>query len=161
GAFRPLCPLGPPPPRPLSIPPPPIFFVHFVGADYLRICYQIYAREDQVPVALVRCAIWIRERAAVWSLDLPMWMDSNSCWIVRPQPDSYARQGGIIETGTSVRLQHTRTRRWLHSYLHASPLSGNLEVGEVLVFTWILIFDKGFEFLSLISVSSNCQLMKS
>ncbi|RWW11590.1 hypothetical protein GW17_00024789, partial [Ensete ventricosum] len=95
------------------------------------------------------------------SLDLPMWMDSNSCWIVRPQPDSYARQGGIIETGTSVRLQHTRTRRWLHSYLHASPLSGNLEVGEVLVFTWILIFDKGFEFLGLISVSSNCQLMKS
>ncbi|KAJ8477329.1 hypothetical protein OPV22_021056 [Ensete ventricosum] len=42
------------------------------------------------------------------SLDLPMWMDSNSCWI-----NTY--------------------RLWLHSYLHASPLSGNLEVSCMLL----------------------------
>ncbi|KAJ8477330.1 hypothetical protein OPV22_021057 [Ensete ventricosum] len=54
--------------------------------------------------------------------------DSNSYWIVRPQPDSSARQGDIIETGAIIRLQHMKTRRWLHSHLHASPLSGNLEV---------------------------------
>ncbi|XP_010527506.1 PREDICTED: stromal cell-derived factor 2-like protein [Tarenaya hassleriana] len=29
---------------------------------------------------------------------------------------------------TTIRLQHMRTRRWLHSHLHASPISGNLEV---------------------------------
>lgn len=74
---------------------------------------------------------------------------------MRPQPDSSARQGDIIETGAIIRLQHMKTRRWLHSHLHASPLSGNLEVSEVLVFTWILIFDKGFELLGFMSVASN------
>ncbi|KAL6647530.1 hypothetical protein ACP70R_014967 [Stipagrostis hirtigluma subsp. patula] len=54
--------------------------------------------------------------------------DSNSYWIIRPTPDSSARQGDAIETGSIIRLQHMRTRRWLHSHLHASPLSGNLEV---------------------------------
>ncbi|RRT81210.1 hypothetical protein B296_00019249 [Ensete ventricosum] len=54
----------------------------------------------------------------------------NYLQIVRPQPDSSARQGDIIETGAIIRLQHMKTRRWLHSHLHASPLSGNLEVSE-------------------------------
>ncbi|BAF23818.1 stromal cell-derived factor 2-like protein [Oryza sativa Japonica Group] len=54
--------------------------------------------------------------------------DSNSYWIVRPSPDSSAKQGDAIETGSIIRLQHMRTRKWLHSHLHASPLSGNLEV---------------------------------
>ncbi|KAF5196405.1 Stromal cell-derived factor 2-like protein [Thalictrum thalictroides] len=54
--------------------------------------------------------------------------DSNSYWIVRPQPDTSAKQGDAIESGTIVRLQHMRTRRWLHSHLHASPISANLEV---------------------------------
>ncbi|KAJ9549116.1 hypothetical protein OSB04_021659 [Centaurea solstitialis] len=54
--------------------------------------------------------------------------DSNSYWIVRPVPETSARQGDSIETGTVIRLQHMRTRKWLHSHLHASPISGNLEV---------------------------------
>ncbi|WOK94037.1 hypothetical protein Cni_G02739 [Canna indica] len=54
--------------------------------------------------------------------------DSNSYWIVRPQPDSSARQGDTIENGAIIRLQHMTTRSWLHSHLYASPLSGNLEV---------------------------------
>ncbi|KAK4488879.1 hypothetical protein RD792_004669 [Penstemon davidsonii] len=54
--------------------------------------------------------------------------DSNSYWIVRPTHDSSAKQGDTIRSGTSVRLQHMRTRKWLHSHLHASPISGNLEV---------------------------------
>nr|DAD45214.1 TPA_asm: hypothetical protein HUJ06_003444 [Nelumbo nucifera] len=55
--------------------------------------------------------------------------DSNSYWIVKPVPDPSAKQGDKIKSGTLIRLQHMRTRRWLHSHLHASPISGNLEVG--------------------------------
>ncbi|PKA52875.1 Stromal cell-derived factor 2-like protein [Apostasia shenzhenica] len=54
--------------------------------------------------------------------------DSNSYWIVRPQPDTSAKQGDAIPHGTIIRLQHMKTRKWLHSHLHASPISGNLEV---------------------------------
>ncbi|KAL6839168.1 hypothetical protein ACP4OV_031059 [Aristida adscensionis] len=54
--------------------------------------------------------------------------DANSYWIVRAQPDSSAKQGDPIAHGTVVRLQHMRTRKWLHSHLHASPITGNLEV---------------------------------
>ncbi|KAL6599170.1 hypothetical protein ACP70R_046034 [Stipagrostis hirtigluma subsp. patula] len=59
--------------------------------------------------------------------------DANSYWIVRPQPDSSAKQGGPIAHGTIVRLQHMRTRKWLHSHLHASPITGNLELLAALV----------------------------
>ncbi|PKA48282.1 Stromal cell-derived factor 2-like protein [Apostasia shenzhenica] len=52
--------------------------------------------------------------------------DANSYWIVRPQLDSSAKQGDIIPRGTIIRLQHMTTRRWLHSHLHASPISGEL-----------------------------------
>nr|CAB3480592.1 unnamed protein product [Digitaria exilis] len=48
--------------------------------------------------------------------------------IVRPQPDSSAKQGDPITHGNIIRLQHMRTRKWLHSHLHASPITGNLEV---------------------------------
>ncbi|EOY29358.1 Stromal cell-derived factor 2-like protein precursor isoform 1 [Theobroma cacao] len=54
--------------------------------------------------------------------------DSNSYWIVRPMPDTSTKQGETIPSGTIIRLQHMRTRKWLHSHLHASPISGNLEV---------------------------------
>ncbi|CAL5002874.1 unnamed protein product [Urochloa decumbens] len=54
--------------------------------------------------------------------------DANSYWIVRPQPDSAAKQGDHITHGTIIRLQHMRTRKWLHSHLHASPITGNLEL---------------------------------
>ncbi|KAK1293628.1 Stromal cell-derived factor 2-like protein [Acorus calamus] len=36
--------------------------------------------------------------------------DSNSYWIVRPQPDSSAKQGDVIKSGTIIRLQHMRIR---------------------------------------------------
>lgn len=54
--------------------------------------------------------------------------DSNSYWVVKPVPGSTAKQGDTIDTGSVIRLQHTKTRKWLHSHLHASPISGNLEV---------------------------------
>ncbi|XP_021717105.1 stromal cell-derived factor 2-like protein [Chenopodium quinoa] len=54
--------------------------------------------------------------------------DSNSYWVVKPVPDTSAKQGDTITTGTIIRLQHMKTRKWLHSHLHASPISGNLEV---------------------------------
>ncbi|CAN6450053.1 unnamed protein product [Victoria cruziana] len=54
--------------------------------------------------------------------------DSNSYWIVHPQPGTSAKQGDVIKHGTIIRLQHMRTRKWLHSHLHSSPISGNLEV---------------------------------
>ncbi|KAK4756563.1 hypothetical protein SAY87_006690 [Trapa incisa] len=54
--------------------------------------------------------------------------DANSYWVVRLQPGTPAKQGDSITNGTIIRLQHMRTRKWLHSHLHASPISGNLEV---------------------------------
>ncbi|KAG8379722.1 hypothetical protein BUALT_Bualt07G0119000 [Buddleja alternifolia] len=54
--------------------------------------------------------------------------DANSYWIVKPIHDSSAKQGDAIKSGTFIRLHHMRTRKWLHSHLHASPISGNLEV---------------------------------
>ncbi|PON74575.1 Glycosyltransferase 39-like [Parasponia andersonii] len=58
--------------------------------------------------------------------------DANSYWasssIVRPVPETSAKQGDSIKSGTVIRLQHMRTRKWLHSHLHASPITGNQEV---------------------------------
>jgi dolichyl-phosphate-mannose--protein O-mannosyl transferase len=51
--------------------------------------------------------------------------------IVKPTPDSSAKQGDAIDTGSIIKLQHMKTRKWLHSHLHASPLSGNLEVSLI------------------------------
>lgn len=48
--------------------------------------------------------------------------------IVRPMLETSAKQGDAIKSGTIIRLQHMRTRKWLHSHLHASPLSSNQEV---------------------------------
>ncbi|KAF5836128.1 MIR motif-containing protein [Dunaliella salina] len=36
--------------------------------------------------------------------------------------------GSVIVKGQHVRLQHSATRKWLHSHLHKSPLSGKQEV---------------------------------
>lgn len=52
--------------------------------------------------------------------------DANSYWIVRSTDSS--KQGDPIKSGSIIRLQHMKTRRWLHSHLHASPISGNMEV---------------------------------
>ncbi|XP_027156724.1 stromal cell-derived factor 2-like protein [Coffea eugenioides] len=53
--------------------------------------------------------------------------DSNSYWIVRPVSDTNAQQGDTIKGGTIIRLQHMRTRKWLHSHLlnllgHSQPV---------------------------------------
>ncbi|CAN8289372.1 unnamed protein product, partial [Cochlearia groenlandica] len=58
----------------------------------------------------------------------PGLVDSNSYWIVKPVPKRSAKQGDAIENGETVRLQHMKTRKWLHSHLHASPISGNFEI---------------------------------
>lgn len=47
--------------------------------------------------------------------------------IVSPSDEEH-EQGDVIPNGSIVRLQHVRTRKWLHSHLHQSPISGNLEV---------------------------------
>eukprot|EP00897_Mesotaenium_endlicherianum_P006125 jgi/Mesen1/5540/ME000280S04660 len=54
--------------------------------------------------------------------------DANSYWVVRCILDEDCKQGDPVKDGMKVRLQHMVTRRWLHSHLHASPLSNNLEV---------------------------------
>lgn len=54
--------------------------------------------------------------------------DANSYWIVRAPEDSTIVQGNTISDGAAIRLQHMRTRKWLHSHLHQSPISGNAEV---------------------------------
>ncbi|GAB4854680.1 Stromal cell-derived factor 2-like protein [Ancistrocladus abbreviatus] len=54
--------------------------------------------------------------------------DSNSYWVVKPRPESSAKQGDPIKSGNIIRLQHMRTRKWLHSHLFSSPISGNQEV---------------------------------
>ncbi|KAL2936690.1 Stromal cell-derived factor 2-like protein [Bienertia sinuspersici] len=53
--------------------------------------------------------------------------DANSYWVVKPVPEMYDKQGDAIKSGALIRLQHMKTRKWLHSHLHASPISGNLE----------------------------------
>ncbi|OEL19403.1 Stromal cell-derived factor 2-like protein [Dichanthelium oligosanthes] len=65
--------------------------------------------------------------------------DANSYWIVRAQPDSSAKQGDPITHGTIIRLQHMRTRKWLHSHLHASPITGNLEVSTNYLYFWAML----------------------
>ncbi|CAM6129166.1 unnamed protein product [Calypogeia fissa] len=54
--------------------------------------------------------------------------DSNSYWSVRPALGTKFRQGEPIVDGATVRLFHAQTKKWLHSHLHPSPISNNLEV---------------------------------
>eukprot|EP01026_Neomeris_dumetosa_P081811 TRINITY_DN925_c0_g2_i2.p1 TRINITY_DN925_c0_g2~~TRINITY_DN925_c0_g2_i2.p1 ORF type:complete len:232 (-),score=19.46 TRINITY_DN925_c0_g2_i2:312-1007(-) len=56
-------------------------------------------------------------------------------WMVREAPKANQLghfapcvQGSPISKGSEIRLQHMRTRRWLHSHLHRSPLSNQQEV---------------------------------
>jgi dolichyl-phosphate-mannose--protein O-mannosyl transferase len=36
--------------------------------------------------------------------------------------------GTVVQCGDLVRLQHASTKRWLHSHLHASPLTHRQEI---------------------------------
>jgi dolichyl-phosphate-mannose--protein O-mannosyl transferase len=55
--------------------------------------------------------------------------DSGSLWQLRERygADGIAA-GSPLHCGDTVRLQHVSTRRWLHSHLHASPLTNRQEV---------------------------------
>ncbi|MCO5555333.1 hypothetical protein L7F22_008879 [Adiantum nelumboides] len=48
--------------------------------------------------------------------------------VVREAKGAPLLQGATIPHGAVIRLQHMQTRRWLHSHLHQSPITGNLEV---------------------------------
>lgn len=61
--------------------------------------------------------------------------------IVKRIPESSAKQGEAIKSGTIIRLQHMRTRKWLHSHLHMSPISGNLEVVKLDIPHLLLTFN--------------------
>lgn len=50
---------------------------------------------------------------------------SESMWIVKKNG---CRQGSPIKNGEEIKLQHMGTRRWLHSHLFGSPLSGQQEI---------------------------------
>ncbi|KAL2633924.1 hypothetical protein R1flu_005403 [Riccia fluitans] len=54
--------------------------------------------------------------------------DSNSYWVVKPVAGAKGKQGEVVADGSVIRLFHPRTRKWLHSHLHASPISNNYEV---------------------------------
>lgn len=66
--------------------------------------------------------------------------------IVKPELDTSSKQGDAIKSGAIIRLQHMRTQKWLHSHLHASPISGNLEV------SWLSFF---FLFLTMLLTRSS------
>ncbi|KAL3683201.1 hypothetical protein R1sor_001223 [Riccia sorocarpa] len=54
--------------------------------------------------------------------------DANSYWIVKPIAGAKVKQGEVVTDGSVIRFFHPRTRKWLHSHLHASPITGNYEV---------------------------------
>jgi len=55
--------------------------------------------------------------------------DSNSMWTVEaPLGKPLCPQGQAIKCGSSIRLVHHNTGKYLHSHLHASPVSGRLEI---------------------------------
>merc|ERR1712205_5375 len=53
--------------------------------------------------------------------------DGNSYWTVKPALGETCVAGEPLASGATIRLQHVNTRKWLHSHLHQSPLSGNQE----------------------------------
>lgn len=55
--------------------------------------------------------------------------DANSFWIVKaPNHGESCEQGTPLKKGSVVRLQHSSTRRWLHSHHFSSPITNNQEV---------------------------------
>ncbi|CAL9759756.1 unnamed protein product [Musa acuminata subsp. burmannicoides] len=54
-----------------------------------------------------------------------------ACPIVKSPPDSTAKQANVISNGTFIWLQHMRTRKWLHSHQHTSPITDSLEVSNL------------------------------
>ena len=54
--------------------------------------------------------------------------DAGSLWTLRATADGACRQGDKIALGSSLRLFHGPTGKWLHSHNHRSPLTQQQEV---------------------------------
>ena len=59
----------------------------------------------------------------------PETTDANSYWqVLHAHGAEPCRFGTEIANGAIVRLLHINTKKWLHSHLHKSPITGNQEV---------------------------------
>nr|CAG4649705.1 EOG090X0E0P [Scapholeberis mucronata]SVE93894.1 EOG090X0E0P [Scapholeberis mucronata] len=54
--------------------------------------------------------------------------DVNSHWAVLGPLNQTCKRGEPIECGSTIRFQHVTTKKFLHSHLFSSPLSGSQEV---------------------------------
>ncbi|XP_046858091.1 stromal cell-derived factor 2-like [Xenia sp. Carnegie-2017] len=54
--------------------------------------------------------------------------DINSLWIAKGKTGTPCKRGNPIKCGSTIRLVHQSTQRYLHSHLFQSPLSSNQEV---------------------------------
>lgn len=54
--------------------------------------------------------------------------DTNSYWSILGAKNKPCQRGEPLECGTTIRLQHVQTRKYLHSHLFKSPLSSQQEV---------------------------------
>jgi dolichyl-phosphate-mannose--protein O-mannosyl transferase len=54
--------------------------------------------------------------------------DTNSLWSIHAPFGNTISSGSVIQCGDIIRLKHVRTRNYLHSHLHQSPLSNQQEV---------------------------------
>eukprot|EP00775_Hariotina_reticulata_P011573 gene11573-11717_t len=54
--------------------------------------------------------------------------DAGSYWVVHGSVDAPCAAGSPIKNKQHIRLQHSNTRKWLHSHQFYSPISGNQEV---------------------------------
>nr|SVE75401.1 EOG090X0E0P [Daphnia dolichocephala] len=54
--------------------------------------------------------------------------DVNSHWAVVGPLNKTCKRGEPIDCGSTIRFQHLTTRKFLHSHLFSSPLSGSQEV---------------------------------
>ena len=54
--------------------------------------------------------------------------DINSLWVVKGKTGTPCKRGNPVKCGSTIRLVHQTTKRFLHSHLFQSPLSNNQEV---------------------------------
>ncbi|KAF9189254.1 hypothetical protein BGZ51_008198 [Haplosporangium sp. Z 767] len=54
--------------------------------------------------------------------------DTNSLWTVMAQLGHTCGRGEPVPCGSTIRLKHINTKKFLHSHHHHSPMSGGLEV---------------------------------
>nr|CAG4637371.1 EOG090X0E0P [Ceriodaphnia reticulata]SVE73206.1 EOG090X0E0P [Ceriodaphnia reticulata] len=54
--------------------------------------------------------------------------DVNSHWAILGPLNQTCKRGEPVECGATIRFQHLTTRKFLHSHLFSSPLSGSQEV---------------------------------